>query len=456
MSRLHLAYKPATLWPVAVIVLASFGPYVVGSLRTEQMAVYGIGLLAMFSLPLVFRTLSKAWIGVFVTWGLMLAVLIILGIWPIYNDSGYASSSTFATLDNYTAPMVLMIIVAYWIATGRSRRSLMVTISNLVVWLMVVNALLSIYDVSSGGGLRPYLTVFWAPVNDITVATLALELDRVTGIFNQPAEAGTLYAVALVLALYLFQSQQRSTIWLISISAILLTGGLLTVSKIFILIGIPVALVYYLWSGKRRLKVLIASVATVVVATSTSGFGFFPQWGGADYLLRLFTPKEGGSLIQLYSAYRLGENSTLSIVARSVFPNHPIWGLGPRGIKAPYDSSWLELLVIGGSFAIIVFAVILFMLMRRCYHPNNGLPPLERGAAWALLAVSVGATTGFPALTANRTSTVIWLLLTVLLLSDAPWNGKGPPTTDVAAEPAAHSMPGARPLDERLTPVGST
>jgi hypothetical protein len=92
------------------------------------------------------------------------------------------------------------------------------------------------------------------------VAANAASDGRYTGIFNQPAEAGIAYGVALLLLTWLARTREWKPFSVTCAAALVITGGVLTVSKVFLLCAAPVAVLTVL-RGRARIRVAVTAGA---------------------------------------------------------------------------------------------------------------------------------------------------------------------------------------------------
>ncbi|MER7419092.1 hypothetical protein ABT346_20305 [Micromonospora peucetia] len=398
---------------IGMLTLAAFGPYLATGVRTEQVVVYAVAV-ASVALGLWTRirlTGTAKWVAAG-----YLALIGIAGLgaaFPLQNHTLYSNGSVIAGLDNLLLPVAVVMVVGAMVGAGADPARLVRTVCVCLVWTMVVNAMLAVYSASSDDS--ELLARFRLFGDEESVADRAEQLGRYSGIINQPAEAGLLYSVALLAALYLYQQQVgRLTVTLLALAL----GGVLCVSKVFFLVGAPVAIAYALLTAgrTRRLAAVAAATAGAWVAADT----YLDQWDGRDFALRLL-PGSGGDQLGLYTAGRVGEQSTLQHVVDVVTSASPAFGVGVGGLKMAYDNGWVEALVIAGFLGVALHTAVLAALLVGWFRTRSRRP--ESALTGGLVVVVIGASAGLPALTANRAATVVWLLLGLLLLarrSDQP------------------------------------
>jgi hypothetical protein len=169
----------------------------------------------------------------------------------------------------------------------------------------------------------------------------------------------------------------------------------------------------------RRLVPLGATVGVVLVADRAFG----AQWSGQSYLTRLLDP--GGDVVGQYTAGRIGDGSSLYRTVAVVLHDSPWFGLGAGGLATAYDNAWVEALCMAGLVGAALYTAVLVALAVAWLRRRAGMDAAAARLAGGLVLVLAGASVGVPALTANRTASVAWLLLTLLLFG-VPTAGRAP------------------------------
>lgn len=418
VTRVPLSQK----FVVLAIVWAAFGPYLYGGIRTEQLAVYGF-LVLLIVLP--FLSVKLRVMGGMKLLVPMICVLVIASLdvmFPTPFDAAWDSGQTLAGFDNLFLPIAVMLVI--WALVNRKHAAeLLISAGKVVVWMAALNGILAIIAVRMD--LSPYLEVFWtsaAEDGSTSTAFKASTLGRFSGLFNQPAEAGVMYGLAALLAVYIYKHKGGRLFLALTLIVI---GGLISVSKVFILGGIPL-LVIYLWRS-RTIGGKVGFLATAAIITAgVSQTGWLQSWTGFSYLTRLLAPAEGQGLVEFYTAGRWNEGSTLNSVIDEVMRVSPLWGVGAGGWKVPYDSGWTEILVMAGILGAIFHGIVLMGLL---WLAKGTLDPARKQLTYFTAFFLIGADLGIPSLTANRVATVAWVILALLVLAAA--------SDSAAAEPAA-------------------
>ncbi|WP_131746276.1 hypothetical protein [Frankia sp. Cppng1_Ct_nod] len=381
------------------------------------MAVYGSLLLA---LPFLLSRLKFDILHAHVTltWAFLLLLLVVnANRVPVLGT--FFPGSLKSGIDNFLYPLAVLLLVACWTAVGFTRLSLLEIFCQIFVIMVSLNGVIAITGLFDDP--TNHLQRFWgyAPATpETTVAVRALSNGRLTGIFSQPAEAGIAYSLALLAAIYLFGRHGKDRPVLLGLAvAPVFVGGVLSISKIFLLVGLPLAVWQAVRQGRRiqRLLVLVCMAGSIRILASQI---HIPQWRGAWMLTLLFGSTSDTSATTKYTAGRLGKDGPFKVAFRYVSDTHPWFGYGAGGLAVPYDSSWIEMMIVGGFVGVIIFALVLVVLVYGWLkgRPTRSVP--ERSFATAVLVLSVAATMGLPAFTANRVALFIWIFLTLLILVD--------------------------------------
>lgn len=389
---------------VAVAVASAFGPYLSGGIRTEQLVIYGMTAWMLCIAPWTWLRLRPTALATNLTvaWGLYAAVGLI-GAMGAPLKSVYLPGSLFAGADNLLLPLASMWSMWLLVTPERREKALQVACATLA-WCTALNGVLAIIGTRKDLGfvLRP----FWgsSDVIGLTVAERAAQMGRFSGVFNQPAEAGLMYGLAGLAAVYAFRDRQR--LMYLTLTPIFI-GGALAVSKVFLLGAVPL-IAWQVWrTARSKLMPILVIIAAGIGIAQTR---LLANWSGAEYLQRLIRPNANAGYIDFYTAGRLGGSSTLTGVTQEVQEKSPILGFGARGLAAAYDNAWVEALVVAGFVGAILYTVVLVLIL---LIPRTVDGP-QRRLAWGLALLTVAASVGLPALTANRSGMVLCVLLAIL------------------------------------------
>lgn len=417
-----------------VVAGSAFGPYLVGGVRTEQLVVY----LSAVAVVLVGW---QAWlrnvprhgpVPMLLIWTAMTAIATIGAFRPPLNQTTFGAGDLVSGLDNLLLPIAVILLVWQW-SMHAPARDIAVAVSRVVVAVMLANTVIVVLAMIEGSyDAMPWLELFWARGDEggVAVAELALTNGRYTGMFNQPTEAGIFYSLALCCLLYLVQVSGRPRTGRLALGAGgLIVGGAVTVSKVFLLGGIPVLVLLLMLDHRRRRRIALAAAAVVAIVVGLPTSGLSGGWYGIRTITALLDPETAGA--STLTAGRLGDGGTLAEVGDQILAHNPWFGLGAAGLKAPYDSTWLEALVTTGIVGMGLVAATLVALIVQWYRGRRTRPRPEHLLGGAVLTVMIAGSIGMPSLTGNRVSTVAWLLLACLVLVtdrqvEEPEPGSGP------------------------------
>jgi hypothetical protein len=401
--------KPANqrgVFLVTILMFSAFGPYIIKGVRTEQIAIYAAALLMLLRSLYSIRC-SRAIYPIVCLWGVYLGVGLLGALVPPVNESMYARSSIVAGLDNLVLPIAVLVIVLALQTLGAEPLQLLRRIALLTVSLMCLNTLAAIAQYRGVSWSQ-----WWDGGNSVaSTAKNAAQLGRFSGLINQPAEAGILYGAALMCALYLWRRKPQRLLLAI---AFLMVGGIMTVSKIFLLIALPLAVLQIMLSRERRNFYVLAVVGLITGLLVVIESGLAPALSGLTQLQQVLPGSDGQSAIATFTAGRYGSTSSLQSVVDAVTSGPVVFGFGLGGLQVPYDSGFVEALVMSGVLGVACYSLVLAAVYRQWRRAIVGP---ERTLLGFLLILLTLASFGVPALTANRVSSVIWLLLASLLLA---------------------------------------
>ena len=412
------------LW-IITVTISVFGPYVVGNIRTEQLVVLlSAAAVLIFGWPRMLSAVSFPPMPILMLWLELLVVISLATIWPPSYLGGYEQLPIPNAFGAFILPLALMMLTWYWTLV-MATREIIVTISRTIVVAMVGNSVLSVFQVMTNNvALVSVLPRFWSATFASNtslkpVAVLAAENGRFTGIFNQPAEAGIAYGIALFGLIFLVQVRQGgwSRSFLLG-GTCLCIGGILTISKIFLIGALPISALLIVRDRRRRARAVgwIGVLAGIYWLLSVNGA--LPVWrNGGKMLSGLVDPT--GSLIRTFSAGRYGSGGSLGALGTNLLHLSPWVGFGAGGVNVAYDSMWIETLAVAGLFGIALIITTFILIFARWTSLGRTLPGPEWRFSGATLVLVLGGSFGLPSLTGNRVSTLFWLTSGVLIVGQA-------------------------------------
>ncbi len=406
--------KNAAVLPVLLVII-SFGPYVEPRLgiRVEHIVIYALFAWAVLSLLLQkgFALSFRPAISVML---LFLGFIIWTSISTEMNVGGYSvSPKVLSYFEGYFQPLAVAIVIGTFLRVQKVDEAvhILVLVSRVYVALLCINTLISFLSIFKN--MVPLLQYF-VGITDINNPNVWLQSNlggRLTGIFSEPFGSGISYSLGAFLWLYL--RKEKRTIGFIEYGMLLLLfiGGLLSISKAFIIGGIPLFLLYAALQGRLkiflRFRFLLLLFGCVGVAILV-----LDKWIGLSFLVGLLN----GSSVNLLSTitgtrFSSGGSSVMGYFA-DVWDRSPIAGFGFGSILV-LDNAYLQYFAQGGVIALALYASLLYVL------GSVGYQEMKRGwdegrlmLIMASYVVLVG--TGGPIITARRYEIVFWTVIMLM------------------------------------------
>jgi hypothetical protein len=397
-------------WWLAVLTVSAMGPYLLAGagIRVEHLIIYAVGPLliarAFFAghlrrVGLEFKTLAY----------LHIAIVILITLRTVFVTDGFLGIyKLLADIENHVQP-VLLILMALGLTAPLSDVGAQRAMRIVCGWIIV---LLSMNTIVILLGLvfdtEPIVSRFVADTAidpSESVSAQAARMGRLSGLFNQPFESGAAYSVGLFSMIYLLSIKAIRKVWWSVPFGLVMLGGIFSVSKAFIILGLAIGAAYFVWSRGYRIvsrKFLIA----IPIVLAYPAVMYLPNWQGFDYFLRLFDSNSlsDESALSLYTAGRFGSDSRIIESAfTTVYESHPLIGFGFGTLDGAIDNGYLEYFYHGGICALalyLLFIVTMAFCARRALRHSRP----EGMLAMVLVLFIVGADFGAPTLTMNRSS----------------------------------------------------
>lgn len=417
----------ATRWWAGAVILSAFGPYI-GSIRLEQAVVFGS---AVWVLVTGWPRMLKARVPP--PWPLILLAaieaVICIGTLSRPFDPGFLGSQpTSHGLTYFLPPLALLIVTWYW-TLSVAACDLAATVARVTVAVMSVNGMIAFAQLASGNiTVLSFLPRFWGAVPVTREVAGTASAGRFTGIFSLPAEAGMAYGLGLFCVVFLAQRGTWHRVLLGCFAAVMIAGGVLSVSKVFLLGALPLAALMVL-RGHGRTRVLLCAALGGAGFWLLAHAGVLPAWAGAAKVGGLLNPA-----VRIWGGGRYGAGGSLGVPAADVLHASPWYGFGASGLLVPYDSLWLEALVLAGLAGVVLTAALVAAVGWRWLALRSALGRPEWLLAGASLALAAGASAGLPSLTTDRAGTLLWLILGLLVCAAPSRRGPGK-VRDYESEP---------------------
>lgn len=413
----------------ALIVASAFGPYLIGSVRSEQVVIYGVTALV------IARQLGRplrmdAGIAVLAAlWALILGVSTLSAAFP---PTAAVTVAPWSGIDALLAPLCVMLVVGLWSGYRAALGDVLTTVQKTTVVLLAVNTgvelAMSVVD------LVPTLAAHWwsgsLSEGHRTIGEAAARYGRYGGVFNSPLAAGTAYSVGAVALAHLFLRREwvgpRAAVLMVAI----VVGGLIPQSKAFLLAGLPIAALLLLVAAGRR----VVPVAVGVLATAAGAWWFLSStswWSefGEVRLSRFFTDVEDP--LDLYTAGRYVSGSNVGSIWDTVMQTAPWGGYGAGVNLGALDTSWTEMVARAGLIGLAAFVLWLATVLLLWATRRHVMPRHQSCALFAMWLVLLAASAGGPSITQNRAGTLLTLNLLLLVSATVARRGGSADTPDL-------------------------
>jgi hypothetical protein len=413
-----------------LLFISAFGPYIFpqAGLRVEHFFIYGVFGYVIIRLATSHgsykfnRTLFSL---------LCLSALTLLWITAIslYRGGFGNLYGALAGLENFLQPIALILITSWYFSklTHTDLLSVFHTACVSLTVLLCFNSLIAISSIFFD--TQSFLNYFVVTGNSggvemSTVSKLAATMGRFSGIFNQPIESGLAYSIGILCWVYLANIEKKISYsgWIAII--LLLIGGAISVSKVFIALGFPLALLYYVWLNigivMRFRKSTITGFLIMGISFISLVTIFVDNWLGWSFLMRLFdfTMISDKGFLTTFTAGRLdSEDSWVMNLFAETWSEAPICGFGVP-VEVILDNGYLEFFYLGGIVALTFYILMLFVLVFVALTRKKN--DSKCGKFLLLLWIlTIFSGIGAPVFTLNRTSIFYWVLviLAILILS---------------------------------------
>jgi hypothetical protein len=414
-NRQYISSEKNTIIIITLLIISAFGPYLSNrGIRTEHVVIYFLMPLAC----LILLKRKKTFLNYKYIFGIFTTSLLIL-IWVLtvtFLTGQYESTyKLIADIENYLQPIAVMIIVAAFVNNFSVANlcKLLNRASYILFVLLSLNTILAI--LSSFIDIYNYLYIFYGDF-ELTgsVAYNSMQMGRYNAVFNQPFESGVTYSMGIILWVYQIAKKTKPTTFDYILIVLLLVGGSLSVSKVFLLGGIPLGLIFLIITKRLRIFYnwvgLAALIPLFVVAWS-----FITQWSGYNYMTRLFNFESANmnfnDYLYLFTAGRFGGETTVKTIWSYVASVSPFYGLGFASITGAIDNGYLLYFAQGGIVGLLLFALSLFIIARLSLR---NYASVEGKLLIIILILIIGASVGAPVYTINRFSTILWTILPII------------------------------------------
>jgi hypothetical protein len=395
-----------------IILVSAFLPYIspTSGIKGDNLVVYSMLFFALSTLLIRQKIMVNKYLSnVLLIW---LAAFIFLLSRTILGG-GYINGYSFvAEIKNFSQPLAIIFIflMLFYKISSETIDIILKKVSLLLVFLLSINTLWTFLGMS--------IDLFY--INKYFVRETALNAagnSRFSGIFNQPMEAGISYSIGLSSWMYLVSKKYISVnMKYVTILILLLVGGILSVSKIFIFGGIGIFVANFIFRKQilKKSKKLLVWLPILIPFTII----YLKNWEGVTYLNRLFLLEnyQRYGFLYLISAGRYGgEVSQQETYFNRVWNNSPLIGEG-MGSQVIYDSAFFHFFSSGGIFALCMYILlIIYFLVTSIQSLLRKYSKDESFFYFNIVLIILFGSFGSPILTVNRASVIVWVFVSILL-----------------------------------------
>ncbi|WP_159566739.1 hypothetical protein [Budvicia diplopodorum] len=340
---------------------------------------------------------------------LALAVVLFFSSLPvifnyIFNNDDIPVSTFFSSVSRFLLPFFLLFIFSSILVKCDDR--FFVDISFFILKFLVVITSYTIFtvifrvdDVFNLYAVGGYDGVWWQAYN----------LNRYTGIFNQPLESGIFYSTMLFVVI-LLNKQKFLTGWRFYFYLLfILIGGALSFSKNFIVLGLFIALLQYLILNPKKIVQLTCVLVPVLLFLSF----IFINISNASYLESFVDLYNENGFLYAITAGRFGSGQTqLELMIHEFIANGFLYGVSINS-TLPFDNAYIEYAYQGGIVPLIMY--VSFFLLIFIF----GLSLNKNAYGKTLLIIAcygIFCSIGGPVINANRACIFYLLFISMFIL----------------------------------------
>lgn len=337
-----------------LILISSIGPYIfkgVG-IRLEHIVIYsGFIFYIVKNYSLNIKS-SKVFT-------IIILSLLIPIFAELFNKNITNYKQLFAGIDNY-----LLFAAVYYIASIYIKKYKKFDfLKNLIIFnlnILGINSIIALLQ--AAGFLSDFLTFFHSTTLEnlgtdvLPVSASSVNMMRFSGIFDQPLEAGFAYSLGLLSLIYISKFKVISNIKLLLYIILLLLGGVLCISKVFIYGGVFLSIIYFVIIQKLNYKLILFFLPAIGIA-----FMGLLISGGLEFYQRLLIFKDIFTNV-IYARFEEGSNIITNGI-NSLVGVHFIIGNGFTGVSI-YDSGYLQYIMQGGMVELALqFYIIMYLTL---------------------------------------------------------------------------------------------
>ncbi|MDC3171595.1 hypothetical protein OA856_01000 [Pelagibacteraceae bacterium] len=415
---------------LTLLIISVFLPNLNNSLiRFDQLTIYVIFII-LASISLLKFQIPKQSISLI----LFIFFLLLISIFGIAfsNDYKFLQNrelyDVLSNFEKFTRIIALVFIVNYLINSLNLENTYKLKnfLINFFLLLLCIHTLFMLYVLFQKNIPEIILNNYWMISEDNLIDSVAGRSylnSRITGIFQQPMEVGCVYMLGVLLFLYKCEFNYIFILKKFYILILLLLGGILSVSKTFYL-GITITSLIFIFNYRNLFLNFIIIFFLFYLFFSFVNVNYLSlDWSGMKNYLIIFEmikSFEINKVLTALSGGRFGSTeSAQTLMFNQILNNSFFVGFGLGSFAAnevPVDSGYMHIFYLCGFIGLISMVFVLlytFVIFFKMYLYNK---TNENLFMLLFLIYIIFVNTGAPIFILNRTSTVIWVFLTLFAL----------------------------------------
>tara|TARA_R110002020_G_scaffold463122_1_gene683026 strand:+ start:3891 stop:5105 length:1215 start_codon:yes stop_codon:yes gene_type:complete len=373
-------------------------------IRIEHLVVYSLFLFFLFK-GYIFNFKKKSFTSIiFIFFGIILLVSIgsLVNIDP--NNITFLSN-----FENYVETLILFLILNSLLVNKKHFTvERMLKINTFFHVLLALNTCLIFIEIFTP--YADFFQKFYVKMEDGGYRVGTDSMGRYMGIFNQPVESGFAYSLGLLTWLYNFvKIKKNNRIKQGILLVLILIGGIVSVSKVFLIGGILLFTVMFFLIGsfKNKITMLVFSLILLTFLVPI----FINDWKGYSILENQISEFTTEFSISNVTAGRIGKEDGIYGLIVNKDSSIYFMGKGYTVGDLPFlDSEYVQIFYQGGGFALILYFTMIIRIFIK-YHTINSKFYTERMLLLAILVLALFTAIGGPVFLMNRVRVFFFLQL---------------------------------------------
>lgn len=397
---------------IYILLISAFGPYLLPSIgiRFDHFVIYGIFFFLAVSKRIYISKNSSIL--------LMLFLLLTIFITPFFNSINpeyVISNSLFISqIENYLQPIIIFLVICSLMPKNKNDLDKVFNKGlEVILWLIAFNTLLSIYIL-----LNPdtsLLRIFtgskiigdYGGFNQVTSAELNLTAGKFSGVFNQTFLVGFIYSFGLLAWAYIYKNENshKTRLKKIILFIFIAIGGVMSFSKIFLVIGMPLFLFFIGLKRFLYISFFVFLSFLIILYFNNELFQIIRDYEGMKYVYRLIS--FSGNFLDVFTSGRFSDDSLIIPGIIYTLSTNTFFGFGYGSIETS-DFSFYEIISLGGMINLLAYSLLLIFMILPIFFLKS-TKDIYFYSFFILL--SFMSSIAAPIFTANRISIIIWYVV---------------------------------------------